>query len=486
MRRAAYRVPLLAGLALVLLPGALLAHGGLRSSTPVANARIERAPTELVLTFNDPSPLTVTRVRLVGADSQSVELGALSHVEGSSQRGVRVPIVGRLAAGTYAVEWQTASADGHPVRGRFTFVVVAGSAASAVSAADVGTLEPAVTPRGVKSPSVNSFDAASPLYALIRFVTFLALITLLGVVTFSTGVMAAIARNADLVVPIAVRVAAASRALRLAGMATLALGVAALARLAAQSYALFGAEAFDFRSVGAVLGGTLWGKGWILQMAGVGVAWGAVIALRRSRSYGWPLLTLATIALAMTPALSGHAASVTGKATLAVLADTLHVVGAGGWIGTLLLVVVAGIPAAWSLSEGDRELAVATLVRAFSPIALVFAGVLATTGLLSAWLHLDTVAALWQSTYGRTLALKLAVLSGVAATGWYNWKRVTPRLHTAAGVTLLRRTALAEVGIAVLVLAITAVLVATPPPSEMDPMGVGGRESPKTSALIAE
>ncbi|MBL8996254.1 MAG: copper resistance protein CopC/CopD [Gemmatimonadetes bacterium] len=470
MSRSSRRAAFLAGMAVLAIPALVWAHGALKSSAPAPNAKLDRPPESLVLTFTDPSPLSVTRVRLVGADSAVVALGPLEHVPGSGERGVRAPVVGRMAAGTYAVDWQTAGSDGHPVKGRFTFVVLTGAApledSVAANAASGTPMEQA------PAAAEATFDAESPLYALIRFVTFTGLVTLLGVVVFVTGVLSALARNADAAVPMGIRNTATKRALELAVGATVVLGVAGLARLGAQSYALFGADALDLRSVWGLVGGTSWGTGWTLQMVGVVAALIAVAMVRRAHTraskYGWPLLTVAAIALAMTPALSGHASSGSGDTGLAVLADTLHVIGAGGWIGTLLLVVSAGIPAAWTLPEGDRELAVATIVRAFSPIALVFTGVLGATGLFAAWIHLTAIADIWQSPYGRTLVLKLAILSAVAATGWYNWKRVTPRLETAAGVRLLRRTAVVEVGIAVLVLAVTAVLVATPPPSEME------------------
>ena len=116
----------LATAAAFVAPAVLHAHGGLKNSAPAANARVERPPRTLVLTFNDASPLSVTRVRLVGGDSVGVPLGALAHLEGSNERTVHVDVTGRLEAGTYAVEWQTAGEDGHPVRGRFTFVVLTG------------------------------------------------------------------------------------------------------------------------------------------------------------------------------------------------------------------------------------------------------------------------------------------------------------------------------------------------------------------------
>jgi putative copper export protein len=102
-------------------------------------------------------------------------------------------------------------------------------------------------------------------------------------------------------------------------------------------------------------------------------------------------------------------------------------------------------------------------VNAYSPWALAFAATVVVTGAASAWLHLDAPAALWSTAYGRTLLVKLALLAPVLALGAYNWRRVRPALHDAAGVARLRRSAAAELAIGALVLAVTAVLVATPP-----------------------
>jgi copper resistance protein D len=113
--------------------------------------------------------------------------------------------------------------------------------------------------------------------------------------------------------------------------------------------------------------------------------------------------------------------------------------------------------------------AVAVLVHAFSPTARIFAALVTATGVLSAAFHLGSLADLWQSPYGRTLLLKIGVLSLVLGTGAYNWLRVLPALGGEEGSTRLRRSAGFELAVGAAVLLATAVLVATPPPVEMEP-----------------
>ena len=137
--------------------------------------------------------------------------------------------------------------------------------------------------------------------------------------------------------------------------------------------------------------------------------------------------------------------------------------------------LAVGIPIAARLEADRRGAAVARLVSAFSPTALMFAGLAALTGVFAAWLHVGFTSALWTSDYGRLLLIKLAILAVVAAIGAYNWRRVKPALGDAAGTKRMQRSATMELGVGVLVVIVTAILVATPPPTDVD--GDAGRSA---------
>ena len=489
------RAPLIFVLALLvavlLAPTVALAHGKLRSSSPSANSRLSAVPTEVRLTFTEATELAFTRIELFGPGSQAVGLGPVAFADGDARRVVVAAVQGTFVDGTYTVAWQMVGADGHPVRGRFTFMIMPGASGLAdAGAADPVAVDPATgatTPLpgeagvGVAAPGQTSppaahhdaaairdgtgFDAESPLYVAIRWLTLTALVVTLGAVAFHLFVLGFLRRAQGPDSPMLA--AASARAATLAARAAGLLGVAALLRLYAQSYALHGTEsALDPTLIATMLSRTTWGWGWVLQTVGVTLALIGFLATRPGRQSGWALATLATAALAFTPALSGHAAAVPRLTPLAILADGLHVIGAGGWLGGLLFVVAVGIPAARCLPEGARGRGVRDLINAFSPTALVFAGIVATTGVFSAWLHLEAVSELWRSGYGRMLLLKLGVLSIAVATGAYNWLRVKPALGNSAGAARIRRSSTVELAAGVVVLIITAVLVATPTPMD--------------------
>jgi copper resistance protein D len=87
----------------------------------------------------------------------------------------------------------------------------------------------------------------------------------------------------------------------------------------------------------------------------------------------------------------------------------------------------------------------------------------------AAWLHLGSLPVLWRSSYGLVLFRKLVVVAMLLAVGTYNWKRVKPSLREAGadGARRLTRSGSIELGLALVVLLMTAVLVASPTPMEV-------------------
>lgn len=356
--------------------------------------------------------------------------------------------LGSLVTSTYGAQWQVATAQGPTAPGQQP--------------------PPAEHHEEGGASYTAEFSAESPLYAAVRWLTFMGLLGVIGAVAFRLVVLWLLCRKRDPVGRAIVRPAAV-RAARFGLGAVAVLAIALVLRLYAQSYALHGGgQPLDSQLVGTLLSRTTWGWGWLLQAAGTLVALAGFLMAEKDGRLGWALASLGAISLAFTPGLSGHAVATADLASLAVLADALHVLGAGGWLGSLLLVVIVGIPVALRRRHGDRGQAVAELISAFSPTALFFTGTVVATGVFAAWLQLGTVSALWESAYGRTLLLKLALVSVVFGTGAYNWLRVKPILGSEVAAGRLRRSAALELAVGVAVLAVTAVLVATATPTSME------------------
>jgi putative copper export protein len=208
---------------------------------------------------------------------------------------------------------------------------------------------------------------------------------------------------------------------------------------------------------------TAWGHGWIVGGAGALVLLLGLFAARRARA-AWAVAAAGALGVTVSPALTGHAAAERQHPALSVTFDVLHVAGAGAWMGTLLLVVLAGVPAALRRVPGERGPAVASVVRAFHPLALICVPLVFASGVGSAWLRLESFGALFAGRYGTLLLIKVFLFACLALMGAYNWRRVLPGLGGEAEARRIRRTASVELAIAAAVLAVTAALVITPPP----------------------
>ena len=146
--------------------------------------------------------------------------------------------------------------------------------------------------------------------------------------------------------------------------------------------------------------------------------------------------------------------------------NPLHMLSGGLWIGTLFILVVAGLNsiARSELTSEERGAEAARMVHAFSPLALTAFAVLAFTGVNTAWRHLKRLDALCTTPYGYALIAKLVIVVIVIALGAWNWRRQKPLLGTEAATAMLRRSANAELIAASFVLIATAILVSLPSP----------------------
>ena len=477
------RAGLIAATLLLVLATGLLAHGALRRAVPGAGERVA-APRELRLEFTEAVELAGTVIALADASGASVALRPPVHPADTNDVIV-VPIAGPMAPGSYRVTWQITGRDGHPVRGRYAFEVIAGPAAAGGDGVGPGGTSGAVSGAGgpprdqsvtdslaarnqssarasADAPAApdsigaaiaeNAFSAESGAYVALRWLSYVMLIAAIGAVVM--------ARITDRTATVGARFAVQTR-LAAVGLGAAWLGIAlALARLLAQSWAVHGPDrAMSAMLIGPLIGTSMWGRAWAVQLvAAILAAAGFTLALHDARrSGGWRVARVAVLLAAAGAAMGGHAAAEEGwRAPVLMATDFVHVLAAGAWVGGVMMLAVAVLTRA-------AAPAAANVVRAFSPWALTSAAALAVTGLVAALAHLDAPLAPWTSRYGRVLLLKLAFVGVILLLGAINWRRLGPAAGTGSGNATLRRAVWLEVLAALAVLAVTAVLVAVDP-----------------------
>ncbi len=458
------RLLLVGGAGILVIASPLFAHGKLLSSDPVAGSRLTISPKTVRLDFSEAAELRFTRVSIVTSRGDTIALVALRH-PGDSSRSVIADVPGKLPMGDLRIIWRMASADGHPTRGEILFSIVAAIQPGADSSAFRDSGVAAVRPPITTAPEIPGFGVESPLYVVIRWLEFCALLTVIGTVAFRNLVLPRIrTRTTGSGIDETTR-----RAAMWGRNAALALAVTAVLRLVAQAVAMgVAGTPMQITEGPGVFLATAWGRAWIVQMVVAVIA--ALIFNRAGSGRGddksartiWQLATVATLMLAVTPALSGHAAAASRLWGGAIVVDAAHVIGAGGWLGTLLLTLAVGLREPMGATSPDLH--AAELFNAFSPVALMFGGLAAITGVTSGWLNLGSFSALVGSSYGKVLLIKLALVFLVGAAGAYNWLRARPALGRGFGTRAIRRSASLEIGLGIAVLLVTAILVAVPTP----------------------
>jgi putative copper export protein len=215
---------------------------------------------------------------------------------------------------------------------------------------------------------------------------------------------------------------------------------------------------------------THWGAGWWVYLVVSGLAVTGLVLVRgvEDRARGWSLVAGAALLLPLAPMLGGSAWTVEPRA-LTAPATYLHVLAAGVWLGGLVALLAAGLPALRHLGKGtpppvDGPPPLALLVNGFSRVALSAVAVLVVSGIVSNWARLGTPLALFGTAYGRVLLVKLALVGAAFLLGLYNWRKVRPSLVEHPDAGQLRIPATLEMILGILVLLVTALLVAIPLP----------------------
>lgn len=186
-------------------------------------------------------------------------------------------------------------------------------------------------------------------------------------------------------------------------------------------------------SAEAVQAGSLPGWERFARVAAEGLAFGFCV---RGVGFVAPPALLAGILIAF----AGHAAKAGGGA---VFADAAHVLSAGMWGGGIVALATLNPPGGWRAPEARA------LLDRFGGVALIAFAVTAMTGVLRASDQVHDLSGLWTTSYGVVLALKSTGVAIMLALSVLAWRRGLP-------------VARLEAGLAVLVIAATAVLAAFP------------------------
>ncbi len=290
-----------------------------------------------------------------------------------------------------------------------------------------------------------------------RWAEWMAVLTLVGVVMYRLFVLAEAKWTAEIAED------STERARRMGQAAIVLFLITSVLRLMARTTPAVNAVVQRTTAVVTVVHDTSWGHGWLVGIAGAGIAAVGLFAARRGR-VGWFAAGIGVVGVCLGETLTGHAGVMSRHFSLAVADDVGHILGAGGWLGGLVAVLLCGLPALRPLEVAERAAAGARLVRAFHSAALECVALVFVSGAIAMWLRLPALSDLWLTGYGRILLLKLAGVLVMLGFGGFHARSVVVTDWGAQTKPRFQRAVTAELLVGALVVALTAVLISTAPP----------------------
>ncbi|MFJ9911909.1 copper resistance CopC/CopD family protein [Actinacidiphila glaucinigra] len=380
------------------------AHAALVGSDPAQGSVVKTAPAQVRLTFSEGVLLSRDAIRVLGPDGERAETGDAND-GGRGNTTAAVALRPGLGNGTYTVAWKAVSADSHPVAGAFTFSIGAPSKTSvALPAQEVGG------------------GAVGALYDIARYAAYLGFALLVGAAFFIGVCWPDGARTRPM------------RRLVATGWATMVAATILLLMLRAP-YANGGTlgDAFDLGGVRDVLdtrpGAALLSRLLLLAAGAVFIAvlfgsWAKREDPVERQDLAWGLAiggTVVSVGLAATWAMAEHA-SVGIQASVAMPVDIVHLLAVAVWLGGL----TALLAALWSGQRVERA-----TVQRFSKIAFGAVVTLVVTGVYQSWRQLGSWDALVSTGYGQLLLVKVGLVIVLVELAWLS-RRWTARLGEAA------------------------------------------------------
>jgi copper transport protein len=394
------------------------AHAALTGSDPQQGVVVDKAPTQVSLTFSEQVSMSADSLRVLDPQGKPVQRGKPSNVSGTTYS---VQLHSGLPDGTYTVTYQVVSADSHPVSGAYTFSIGA----------------PSSTSVSVSSETAGG-GVVGWLYGFGRYVSYAGFTVLVGGAAF---VLACWQRGSGV------------RAVqRLVVSGWLALTSATLLLLLLRgSYTGTGkvGDIFDLDLLGQVLqtktGAALVSRLLLLAAAAlfIAVLFGAYEKRedeeKRDLTFGLAVGgSVVAAGLAASWAMSEHA-SVGIQSGIAMPVDVVHLLAVAAWLGglTALLVALYRAPADTPVDS--------TAVRRFSAVAFGSVVALVATGIYQSWRQLGSWSAFTDTRYGQLLLVKIGLVALMVGVAWIS-RRWTARLAEAVPVVVERQREKEKVG----------------------------------------
>ena len=415
---------MLLAFALVLSPFSAVpayAHASLVSASPGNNETVRRPPVRVVLHFSEAVERKLTQIQVRDTSQARVDTADTAFDDNDptlASVGLKV-----LAPGLYFVQWSNVSSvDGHNLQGTYPFIVLNpdGSYPEGVT---LDTTGGSTTSGDQLLP--NNLDVALKWLALLALaiVGGAAFMMVAGLRPsasflddesynkFTDAIEGWVVALSHVLIPVSFVASAILVLLTVSRFATSTSLVSYLTTVHTGQY----------RLAGLIL----------LAVALAGADYLFLGKSPRKRDAGLTVMLIATLGAMFTYSFVSHGAVNPGK-FWSVASDFVHLVASAAWLGALVMLVPLLRWARRELGESERFLLLATAFDRFSIIAGLSVVAILATGTFNGLAEVPNRQAIVDTTYGRVLLAKLALLAPLLAIAAFNAAFLKPRLAAAA------------------------------------------------------
>jgi copper transport protein len=358
-------------LLLVIPGGKASAHAEVVRTNPIQGSIVQTAPSQIVITFSEHVQPVDSRIQVIDPNGKKISNGT-PKVVGDD---LRIPVRTDGPHGTYLVSFRVISADSHPVGGGFVY--------------SVGAPSPGGAPTPINGGATDKLVATA--VSIEQYVGFGGLILVVG----PALVLGALwPRRLDRTGP---------TKLAFWGLGAVVLGALLGIYLEAPYGNGGGLFSAGWSEISDVLDST-YGKAELVRVAVAVVAAFLLRPVLAGRGGKWdrPLLILLGVIAVLTWPLAGHAGS-SDVAGLTVVADAVHLAAVSVWVGGLVMLAV------YLLRKANaRELT--AILPVWSNWATLAVTVLVLAGAAQALIQIGSFGALFNTTYGQLVIAKVVLL----------------------------------------------------------------------------
>ncbi|MFI9828421.1 copper resistance CopC/CopD family protein [Streptomyces sp. NPDC051913] len=391
--------------------GPASAHAALTGSDPQQGTVVAKAPDQVSLTFSEKVAMSDGSLRVLDPKGKRVDEGKPANVSGTTYA---VSLHSGLPDGTYTVTYQVVSEDSHPVAGAYTFSIGAPSRTS-VSVSD----------------QTAGGGAVGWLYGFGRYVSYAGFIVMVGGAAF---VLACWQRGSGVR---AVQRLVVSGWLALAA-ATLLLLLLRGSYTGSGTFGDVFDLSLLGQVLQTKTGAALVSRLLLLSAAAlfIAVLFGAYDKRedeeKRDLTFGLAIGgTVVAAGLAASWAMAEHAS--TGLQTgIAMPVDVLHLLAVAAWLGGLCALLVA-------LYRADTPIE-RSAVRRFSTLAFTSVVTLVATGVYQSWRQLGSWSAFTETTYGQLLLVKIGLVALLVGIAWISRRWTARLGDTAAAQAVIEES----------------------------------------------